>query len=58
MFSGGGLAYEVYPQLADSGKHKLAEVLREILLGSQLPRLDIVTAFFNLKGLEALAPEL
>jgi len=46
------------PDLTDNQKHKLAEVLREILRGSQLPRLDIVTAFFNLKGLEALAPEL
>jgi hypothetical protein len=46
------------PDLADNSKHKLAEVLRKILRGSQLPRLDEMTAFFNLKGLEALAPEL
>jgi|Deesub1362A_J573_1020465.scaffolds.fasta_scaffold02208_6 SNF2 family DNA or RNA helicase len=45
------------PDLVDNGKYKLADVLRAALAQSQDPRLDVVTAFFNLKGLEALEPE-
>ncbi|HID64847.1 MAG TPA: hypothetical protein EYP49_19180, partial [Anaerolineae bacterium] len=46
------------PDLIDNRKHQLARVLRDILAQSQEPRLDVVTAFFNLKGLEALEPEI
>ena len=46
------------PDLIDNDRHRLADVLRQILDQSQDPRLDVVTAFFNLKGLEALEPEL
>jgi len=46
------------PDLIDNKKHELARVLRDILVQSQEPRLDVVTAFFNLKGLEALGPEI
>lgn len=45
------------PDLVDNRRHVLAKVLREILSQCQKPLLDIVTAFFNLKGLEALEPE-
>ncbi len=48
----------VIPDLVDNTKHKLAEVLRHTLAQSQDPRLDVVTAFFNLKGLEVLEPAL
>ncbi len=44
--------------LIDNRRHTLAEVLRSILSQSKDPRLDVVTAFFNLKGLEALEPEI
>jgi hypothetical protein len=46
------------PDLVDNRRHTLAQVLRDLLAQFYNPRLDIVTAFFNLKGLEALAPEL
>lgn len=46
------------PDLIDNARHRLADVLRQVLAESQAPRLDVVTAFFNLKGLEALEPEL
>jgi len=45
------------PDLIDNGKHQLAGVLRDVLAQSQNPRMDVVTAFFNLKGLEVLKPE-
>ena len=45
------------PDLIDNGKHQLADVLRDVLAQSQNPRMDVVTAFFNLKGLEVLKPE-
>ncbi|MER3399360.1 MAG: hypothetical protein C4316_12710 [Chloroflexota bacterium] len=45
------------PDLIDNQKHKLADVLKVILTQSEKPSLDVVTAFFNLKGLEALQPE-
>ncbi len=48
----------VLPDLIDNTKHTLAGVLKQVLAQSQDPRLDVVTAFFNLKGLEALEPEL
>jgi len=46
------------PDLVDNGRYKLADVLQAMLVQSQKPRLDVVTAFFNLKGLEALGPEI
>lgn len=46
------------PDLIDNDRHRLAEVLQQLLEQSQNPRLDVVTAFFNLKALEALHPEL
>ena len=42
------------PDLIDNRRWKLADVLRGTLAQSHEPRLDVVTAFFNLKGLEAL----
>ena len=45
------------PDLVDNQKHQLANVLRAILAQSQDPRLSVVTAFFNLKALEVLQPE-
>lgn len=45
------------PDLIDNQKHRLADVLRDILAQSQKPRLNVVTAFFNLKALEVLQPE-
>ena len=44
------------PDLIDNSKHKLAEVLQSLLAQGQLPKLDVVTAFFNLKALELLEP--
>ena len=49
---------EAIPDIVDNHKYQLAQVLRAILAQSQNPRLDVVTAFFNLKGLETLAPEM
>ena len=46
------------PDLVDNRKHKLANVLRDVLARSRDPRLDVVTAFFNLNGLEVLEPEI
>jgi len=46
------------PDLIDNDRRRLAGVLRQVLAQSQDPRLDVVTAYFNLKGLEALEPEL
>ncbi|MER3472505.1 MAG: hypothetical protein C4335_00425 [Armatimonadota bacterium] len=46
------------PDLIDNQKHRLAEVLRNILAQSHAPCLDVVTAFFNLRGLEVLKPEI
>jgi SNF2 family DNA or RNA helicase len=48
----------VIPDLIDNGKHRLADVLRALLAQSREPRLDVVAAFFNLRGLEALEPEI
>ena len=42
------------PDLIDNRKHKLAQVLRNILIQSKGPQMDVVTAFFNLKGLDEL----
>jgi superfamily II DNA or RNA helicase len=42
------------PDLIDNRKYRLASVLIDILSQSQQPKLDVVTAFFNLKGLESL----
>jgi len=44
------------PDLIDNSKHKLAEVLQSLLAQGQPPKLDVVTAFFNLKALELLEP--
>ncbi len=46
------------PDLIDNRKHRLADVLRDALAQSRDPRLDVVTAFFNLNGLEVLEPEI
>ncbi|HPP51587.1 MAG TPA: helicase-related protein [Thermoguttaceae bacterium] len=46
------------PDLVDNAKHRLADVLQQALAQSQEARLDVVTAFFNLKGLEVLQPVL
>jgi len=46
------------PDLIDNRKHQLAQVLRDLLAEAQEPTLDVVTAFFNLRGLEVLAPEI
>ncbi len=46
------------PDLIDNARHRLADVLKGLLAQSQDPRLDVVTAFFNLRGLEVLAPEI
>jgi len=40
------------PDLVDNRKHKLADILREVLAQGQNPRLDVVTAFFNLNRLQ------
>ncbi len=45
------------PDLVDNRKHRLADVLRDLIQSGQDPTLDAVTAFFNLKGLEVLSPE-
>jgi len=45
------------PDLIDNVQHRLADVLRGVLAQGQTPRLDVVTAFFNLRGLEVLSPE-
>lgn len=46
------------PDLVDNRKHQLAQVLRDLLAGAQEPRLDVVTAFFNLRGLKVLEPHI
>lgn len=46
------------PDLVDNRKYQLGQVLKTILAQSQEPQLDVLTAFFDLKGLEALAPEI
>ena len=45
------------PDLIDNEKCRMADVLRDVLAQSQDPRMDVVTAFFNLRGLEVLEPE-
>ena len=45
------------PDLVDNRGRTLAAVLKGLLGGEGRPHLDVLTAFFNLKGLEALAPE-
>ncbi len=47
----------VIPDLVDNEKCRLADVLRDLLAQSQDPRMDVVTAFFNLRALEALGTE-
>lgn len=44
------------PDLVDNRGVTLANVLVDLLRRSEAPRLDVVVAFFNLKGLEALEP--
>ena len=44
------------PDLIDNRKHNPAEVLRFLLSQSQGPQMEVVTAFFNLKGLSSLEP--
>ncbi len=46
------------PDLIDNRKYQMAQVLRAVLSGAHQPRMDIVTAFFNLRGLEVLEPEI
>lgn len=46
------------PDLIDNRRCTLSQVLREMIAQSTEPRMDVVTAFFNLKGLEALEPEI
>ncbi len=46
------------PDLIDNERCQLAEILRGILAESQAPRMDVVTAFFNLRGLQVLEPEI
>jgi len=46
------------PDLIDNRKRTLAEVLLDVLAQSDEPRLDVVTAFFNLRGVEVLEPEI
>ena len=41
------------PDLIDNRKRNLAEVLRFLLSQGQDPQMDVVTAFFNLKGLSS-----
>lgn len=48
----------VFPDLVDNRKHRLGEVLKALLELSPSPTLDVATAFFNLRGLQALAPAL
>ncbi|GBC84584.1 hypothetical protein HRbin11_01015 [bacterium HR11] len=57
-FSTEGEVWMGIPDLVDNRKYKLADVLRNVLAQSQGPRLDVVTAYFNLKGLEVLEPEI
>ena len=45
------------PDLIDNRKRTLAEVLLGILAQSHQPRLDVVTAFFNLKALDAIGAQ-
>jgi len=42
------------PDLIDNRRRTLAKVLLGVLEQSRQPRLDVVTAFFNLKGLEEI----
>ena len=49
---------DIIPDLIDNKKRNLAGVLKSILAQSENPKLDVVTAFFNLRGLEALKPEI
>ena len=46
------------PDLIDNRKRNLAEVLRFLLAQGQDLQMDVVTAFFNLKGLSSLEPEI
>jgi superfamily II DNA or RNA helicase/HKD family nuclease len=46
----------VIPDFIDNRKHQLVQVLQNLLVEAQEPTLDVVTAFFNLKGLELLSP--
>jgi superfamily II DNA or RNA helicase len=46
------------PDLIDNERHRLGDVLKGLLANSPDLRLDVATAFFNLRGLEALEPEI
>jgi len=46
------------PDLIDNERHRLGDVLKSLLANSPDLRLDVATAFFNLRGLEALEPEI
>jgi len=46
------------PDLIDNERCRLADVLKGLLANSPDPRLDVVAAFFNLRGLEVLEPEI
>ena len=48
----------VIPDLIDNQRRSLAEVLLGMLQQCAAPRLDVVTAFFNLTGLDALQEQL
>jgi len=45
------------PDLIDNRRHQLAGVLRQVLAQCEGPRLDVVSAFFNLRGLEVIEPQ-
>jgi hypothetical protein len=49
---------EPIPDLIDNAGCTVGDVLRSVLVQSQEPRLDVVTAFLNLKALEVLEPEI
>ena len=46
------------PDLIDNERRRLADVLKGLLADSPDPRLDVVAAFFNLRGLKVLEPEI
>ena len=46
------------PDLIDNHRYQLFQVLQDIIAQAQEPTLDVITAFFNLKALEVLEPEL
>lgn len=46
------------PDLIDNDRYQLADVLKGVLNGTQPASLDIATAFFNLRALEVMEPEI